>query len=338
MKTESFFLILFCIVICSGCVADSTYGNHAADEKTQNRSSYPAVTAYGSPGLALCSPEEVSGLEDTYIEFLPGETQKTIQYRFSNTMARPTDVSYTLVPVSNWGENDAVTLPDWVNISIEPSSQIISPCRNETATIHIRLTRNATDNSVSSLPMSRIACFYLKPVTSSSVHTDAEDWLCVQENTTCRTLLRPRLKATIEHADIAIHPGSGNQSSLIINTQSQGLDSVRFEVLAEDTGSAAVLKEGLLQVQLDPPAFSTRSFRQYNSTLMINSSDRLPSGTYRFTIAVQSKSLAQLHLRVEATPAFHQGLYKEGLDRAAGYSMAATPCTDCPLPLATPFS
>jgi len=336
MKKNLFFIILFYLVICSGCVAD-TYGNHAADEKTQNRSPYPAVTAYGSPGLAQCSREEVSGLEDTYIEFLPGETQKTIQYRFSNTLARPTDVSYTLVPVSNWGEKDPVVLPDWVNISVEPSSLSISPCRNETSTIHIRLIRNTTDNSASSLLMSRTAFFYLKTVTNFSSYTDEGDWLCVQENTTYRTLMRPRLKATIEHADIVIHPGSGNQSSLIINTQSQGLDSVRFGVQPEDTGSAAVLEEGLLQIQLDPPAFSTRSFRQYNATLMINSSNRLPSGTYRFTIAVQSKSLAQLHLRVEAIPAFQQGLYKEGLDKAAGYTIAATPCTDCPLPLTTPL-
>jgi len=32
-----------------------------------------------------------------------------------------------------------------------------------------------------------------------------------------------------------------------------------------------------------------------------------------------------------------QGLYAEGLDKAAGYTIAATPCTDCPLPLSTPL-
>ncbi len=31
------------------------------------------------------------------------------------------------------------------------------------------------------------------------------------------------------------------------------------------------------------------------------------------------------------------GLYKEGLDRTAGYTYAATPCTDCPLPIGTPL-
>jgi len=33
-----------------------------------------------------------------------------------------------------------------------------------------------------------------------------------------------------------------------------------------------------------------------------------------------------------------QGLYAEGLDKAAGYTHAAEPCTDCPLPTTTPLS
>lgn len=32
-----------------------------------------------------------------------------------------------------------------------------------------------------------------------------------------------------------------------------------------------------------------------------------------------------------------QGLYAEGLDKAAGYTKAATPCTNCPLPTSTPL-
>lgn len=32
-----------------------------------------------------------------------------------------------------------------------------------------------------------------------------------------------------------------------------------------------------------------------------------------------------------------KGLYKESLDRASGYTIAATPCTNCPLPISTPL-
>ncbi|AGB03354.1 hypothetical protein [Methanoregula formicica] len=338
MKRNSFFIILFCLALCSGCVSDYAYGNHGTDEKSHNLTPHPAVTAESSPGFEQCFPEEASGLEDTYIEFLPGETQTTTQYTFSNTLATPAEVVYTLIPVSNWGEKDPVVLPDWVNVSVEPPSQIIPPCRNGTSTVRIGLTRNATGTSASSLPASRTAFFYLKPATNSPVHTDAGDWLCIQENNDYRTLLRPRLQASVEQADLVVHPGSGNKTSLIVNTQGQGLDSLRLGILAEDARSADVLQKGLLQVSLDPPAFSTRSFRQYSSTLKVNASDSLPSGTYLFTITVHSKSLAQLHIRVEADSPrqFHGGLYKEGLEKAAGYSAEATPCPDCPLPLATP--
>lgn len=145
-----------------------------------------------------------------------------MNYTFSHTLASPTEISYTLVPVNNRGERDPVVLPDGVNVSVEPSSLTIPPCRSETSQVCIRLTRNATDTSASSLPTGRTAFFYLKPVTNSSIHTDAEDWLCIQENDNYRTLLRPRLKASMEQTDLVVHPGSGNSTSLIINTQSQG--------------------------------------------------------------------------------------------------------------------
>jgi len=291
--------ILIGLVFCSGCISDNTGKNYAGAEKPGNLSPSPAVTDQARPDFEQCAHEEVSGLEDTYIEFLPGELQKTINYTFSNTLAIPTEVTYDLVPVRTWGEKNPAVVPDWVNVSVEPSSLTIPPCQNETSIIRISLIRNATDNSSSSPPTSQTAFFYLKPVTNLSTYSDAEDWLCIQENYNYRTLLRPRLTVSIEHADLVVHPGSENQTSLIINTQSQGLATLQTEILAEDTLSADVLEEGLLQVKLDPPTFSTRSFRQYSSVLLVNASDRLPSGTYRFTLVIHSKSLAQLHIRIE---------------------------------------
>lgn len=304
MKKIPYLFIIFCFLVCflvvPGCISYNGASKPVFEEKQMNFT--PAVISVRSQNdttIGNCSSTPASGFQEPYVEFLSGETTKTVSYTFFSKCAGPAELSYTLVPVINWNKRDPVHPADWVNVSIEPSLLAISSSQTYTSEVIIRLTQNSTNTSASGPAKNRVAFFYLKPSINNTVQVDAEDWLCVQENYNYRTLLRPRLRVVIENNNLVVHPGSSNQTSIILNTQSQGLDFIQYEILSKNNNSAFVLQNNLLKMEIAPSGFSTRSFRNYTSVLSVNASDELSPGVYQFTIVIHSKTLTELQVRVE---------------------------------------
>lgn len=299
MELTNYLFIIFCFLVVSGCVSDNGARPHPEEEHVTITPVVTATPSQNTINPGDCSSADTSGFQEPYVEFLSGETTKTVNYTFTSTCAGPAELTFTLVPVNNWNERDPVSPADWVNVSFEPSSFALSPSRVYTSEVTIRLTGNTSTPSTNKSSGNRAAFFYLKPSIGSSVQAGAEDWLRVQENFNYRSLHRPRWNAVIEKNNLVVHPGSGNQTTITLNTQSQGLDNTRYEIRPADNNSASVLEDNLLTFDIVPREFPTRSFRNYTSVLTVNAGNDLPPGTWQFTVVIHGKSLMEIPLRIE---------------------------------------
>lgn len=301
MEKTNYLFIIFCFLVVSGCISDN--GAKPVFEEHQMNftpiDTTPALQNTTDPGD--CSSTTAGGLQEPFVEFLEGDSIKKVNYTFLSQCPGSAEVSCTLVPVNNWNDRDPVDPPDWVHISIDPSSFVIPSLRTNTSEVTIRLTRNTTDTSATGPSGNRAAFFYLKPSINSRVLADAEDWLCVQENYNYRSLHRPQWDAEIENNNLVVHPGTGNQTPVTLNTQSQGLDYIHYEIQPYDNISASVLEDNLLLMSVTPSEFSSRSFRNYTSVLSVNANHDLPPGIYQFTVVIHGKILMELPLRIENT-------------------------------------
>ena len=234
----------------------------------------------------------VGGIHKNLIWLKSGEIGETY-YTLYTRNGGPEEVSYKIYSVAGVHKKEEMTMPEGLNVRIEPSKFTAQPHKNYTSKIIVKTSPELFPHDVN-ISAGGIAgrqyTLYLRVIFEGENETIGDDWL--------RVLVAPWAPpgaavlylphGCLHNNSITLKPGETKETYYTLHTGEGGPGEVSYNIY-RITGKVnkvpmpeeekLPMPEGLT-VGIEPNNFLARTHENYTSKITVKTSPGLPSGEY----------------------------------------------------------
>lgn len=247
-------------------------------------------TALASTKALLTVP--VGCIHENFMQLKPGETGETY-YTLYTRNGGPEKVSYKIYSVAGVHKKEEMTMPEGLNVSIEPSKFIAQPHKNYTSKITVKTSPELFPHDVNASAggvAGREYTLYLRVIFEGENETIGDDWLRVLVSPLtvpgASGLYLPR--GGLHNKSITLKPGETEKTYYTLHTGEGGPGEVSYNIyritgkvnrLPMPEEEKLPMPEGLT-VSIEPNHFLARTHEDYTSKITVKTSPELLPDEY----------------------------------------------------------
>jgi len=232
----------------------------------------------------------IGGIHKNFMQLKPGETGETY-YTLYTRNGGPGEVSYKIYRVANVYKKEEITMPEGLNVSIEPSKFRAQSHEKYTSKITVKTSPELfPDVNASTAGFAREYTLCLRVIFEGENETIGDDWLRVIPSVVtvpgASGLDLPR--GYLHNNSITLKPGETKETYYTLHTGEGGPGEVSYNIyrITGKVNAAPMpeeeklpMPEGLY-VSIAPNNFLARPHEKYTSKITIETSPELSPGKY----------------------------------------------------------
>ncbi|RJS75301.1 hypothetical protein CW714_00470 [Methanophagales archaeon] len=290
-RVKKRYLVGIVVIIVIGVGIMSALYFHQKGTKFQEKSPQTELQEELASTKALLTVP-VGCIHNNFIQLKPGEKKETY-YTLYTRNGGPGEVTCKIYRVAHVYEKEKMTMPEGLNVSIEPSKFIAQPHKNYTSKITVKTSPELFPHEVN-VSVGGIAgreyTLYLRVIFEGENETIGDDWL--------RILVRPFTvpgasglylpHGYLHNNSITLKLGETKETYYTLHTGESGPEEVSYDIY-RITGKVNMLPmpeeeklpipEGLT-VSIEPNNFLARTHENYTSKITVKTSPELLPGEY----------------------------------------------------------